>query len=231
MPPGERQFRATTAEMNEISRLAGRTHKEFSDVFFKSAKLGWNWALETMLDMPESESGGKKIDADLRNDFGATALLYAAQNGYHRTADFLISKGADVDAQDKAGSTGLMVAAQGGWIAVVSLLIEEGANPDLVNEDGRTVLHLVAVRGQFLPAQMLIEAGVNPLIRDREGKTALDIAVSRKDDRLEALLFPYTQEKLEAEKLRLKQEAQARTRRNIEILDRVNRKRPPKNPS
>lgn len=228
MPPGESEFRASGAEINEISRLAGKPHSAFAEAFFKSAKHGWNWAIETLLGMDDAESGGQKITVDMRNDFNATALMYAAQNGYHKTAELLLDKGADVNAQGQDGWTALMISVKGGWITVTALLIESGANPDATDAQGRTALHLAAFEGQTIPLRRLIEAGADPLIRDRDGKTALDLAIASNRPHVIPVLSPYTQEKLEAQKQREKEQAQARHARNIEMLDRLNPKRPPK---
>ena len=229
MPPGESEFRASGAEIGEISRLAGKPHADFVESYFKSAKHGWNWAIETLLKMPPEESGGQQLTVDVRNEFNATALMYAAQNGYHKTAELLIAKGADVDARGQDDWTTLMIAVKGGWIAVALLLVEEGANPDQKNAEGKTALHLAASAGQAIPLRYLIEVGADPLIRDNDGKTALDLATQRGDERILEALSAYTQKHVQMQRLRHEQEVRARHERNIDLLDRISRKRPPKN--
>jgi len=69
-------------------------------------------------------------DPNARNDFGATALMWAV--GDAEKARLLVERGADVNAKSDEGLTPLLIAAgQPGAAAVVKLLLERGANPNV----------------------------------------------------------------------------------------------------
>src|SRR6266567_2629961 len=66
-------------------------------------------------------------DVNARNDFDATALLWAARDP--GKARLLIERGADVNTQSKQGRTPLMVASlRRGGSAIVALMLAKGAD-------------------------------------------------------------------------------------------------------
>jgi ankyrin repeat protein len=62
-----------------------------------------------------------------RDNYGGTALIYAANHGYEMV-EALLTKGADVNAKANNGSTALMAAAQTGHIEIVEALLARGAD-------------------------------------------------------------------------------------------------------
>ena len=226
-PPDFNIFRASSAEMGEISRLRGKPHKAYADAFFKAAKHGWNWAMQTLLQMPASESGGQKITADICNEFGSTAIMYASANGMPKSVQFLISSKADVNKQDTLGSSPLMLAAEKNHLIVVNLLLDHGAKTDLKNGLGKTALHLAVENNSHLSVRALLLAKADPTIRDDQGKTPLDRARDNKNDRLEEILAAPTAAREEENRLRREKEAQQRLENNLKALDRFRRRKPP----
>lgn len=122
-------------------------------------------------------------DVNIRNDYDATALLWAARDG--EKAQLLIEHGADVNAQSKQGRTPLMVASmrrggasivalmlakgadvnkQGGRrgdTEIMRLLIAKGANPKAVLRTGGTAMGMTTAGGQPEPVRLLIQKGVD----------------------------------------------------------------------
>jgi serine/threonine-protein phosphatase 6 regulatory ankyrin repeat subunit B len=66
-------------------------------------------------------------DVNVKDGYGATALIYAAQDGYLEVARALIGARADVNYVAPNGATALMVASQNGHQNVVQLLKNAGA--------------------------------------------------------------------------------------------------------
>jgi ankyrin repeat protein len=73
----------------------------------------------------------KGAKTDETDNFGHTALFYAASNGQLEVVKLLLEKGAgaDIDGKNHNG-TPLLFAAQNGDIDVVKLLLAKGANPN-----------------------------------------------------------------------------------------------------
>ena len=81
---------------------------------------------------------------DNTDDWGRTALIWAAKGGYEAVVRLLLEKRANVKARDKYGWTVLSMAAQGGHEAIAQLLLEKGADINAVDRSGRTALHMTA---------------------------------------------------------------------------------------
>ena len=82
------------------------------------------------------------LGADGRDEYGMTALHFAAAGGDLEMARMLIDNGAPVNGQSDIGMTPLMFAAQWGRADVVSMLLEEGADASLVSAYDETALSL-----------------------------------------------------------------------------------------
>ena len=80
-------------------------------------------------------------DANARDSYGQTPLMYAASANDTRAVTELIADGARVDAQSNAGWTALMYAARDNPGVLESLLIR-GADATLTNSDGQTALDI-----------------------------------------------------------------------------------------
>ena len=80
-----------------------------------------------------------EADVYNRNDWGNTALMWAASSGNHECVDLLLQTKADVYKQDILGCTALMLAANNGHHECVDLLIT--ARADVKRQrDGLTAL-------------------------------------------------------------------------------------------
>ena len=87
------------------------------------------------------------LGADGRDDYGMTALHFAAAGGDAEMARRLIDNGAPVNGQSDIGMTPLMFAAQWGRADIVAMLLEEGADDSLVSAYNETALLLAEENG------------------------------------------------------------------------------------
>lgn len=128
-------------------------------------------------------------DVNARNDFDATALLWAARDP--AKAKLLIERGADVNIQSKQGRTPLMVAAlRPGGSATLALLIAKGA--DIHKKDERrnsTALTLASSVGDIEMVRLLLSKGVNPRETGASGITPLFLAASSRQPEVVRLLI------------------------------------------
>ena len=112
-----------------------------------------------------------KVDINVRNQAGQTALMYTVGFGSLDLVKLLLEAGADVNARDNEGQTALMSFATFKNSKVVDLLIKAGAEVNARNQRGQTALSCVYLyKESFLSlgltekditntAQILIKAG------------------------------------------------------------------------
>lgn len=102
----------------------------------RSAALGGMMSLER-LEFTQAK------DISIPDEFGATAMHYAAAAGKVDSLSWLVKNGASVDAQDDSGSTPLMWANEAASLQLQRL----GANVTIVNNFQDTALHFAAYHG------------------------------------------------------------------------------------
>ena len=123
----------------------------------------------------------QRIDPNVKEGDGATALHWAAYHGNAAIADQLIAAGARVDAANDLSITPLAIAAENGHAAIVERLLARGANPNTASETGITPLMRASRVGSLAAVRALLAKGaqVNGVERDRQ-QTALMWAVSQR---------------------------------------------------
>jgi ankyrin repeat protein len=119
-----------------------------------------------------------KASVAVRDEFGRTALSYAAEAGSVAAATALLDLGADIAAADKAGTTALMIAAERPDAAMVDLLLQHGADPQAADAEKRNALFYAARGNQPGNVRALQHAGVSLDARDGRDYNALDAAIA-----------------------------------------------------
>ena len=111
---------------------------------------------------------------DLRNRYGATALLVAATNGSPSMLERLLAAGADPNISLPEGETALMRTARTGRTEGVLALLARGAAVDAREQwRGQTALMWAAVEGHATTALALIAGGADVSTRSAGGFTPL----------------------------------------------------------
>jgi uncharacterized protein len=117
---------------------------------------------------------GAKPDA--RTEWGAPAIVLAAEGGHTNVVQELIGRGANVDARRPGAESALMTATVHGHFAIVQQLLAAGADTSQANHWGKTALHLAAVYGHADIARQLLVAGADTYVQDEDSHTPKDIA-------------------------------------------------------
>ena len=116
-----------------------------------------------------------------RNNYGATALHWAAWMDERSTVQFLIRAGADMNAKTETenGDTPLHIAALRGHIVLLGQLVALGVNIDQQNKVGHTALHIAAANGHnTLVKYLLTKADASTV--DGQGRHVLHHAIDKR---------------------------------------------------
>lgn len=133
--------------------------QDANDEFFAAARRGDVAAVKAFLD-----KGG---DVNTKNQYGATALSYAADKGHTELVRLLLERGADPNVRDTFyGASPMSWAAPNGHLEIVRLLIEKGATDKsaalnlAIEKDSPELAKAVLDKGN-IPAQTLTKALAN----------------------------------------------------------------------
>ena len=114
----------------------------------------------------------------VRDEFGGSALSYAAAAGSVAAATALLDLGADIHAVDQAGTTVLMIAAERPEVAMIELLLQHGAGTQAADAEQRTALFYAARANRAGNVRALQQAGAALDVHDTRGYNALDDAIA-----------------------------------------------------
>ena len=166
-----------------LARYAGRywaSHAEFGNVLSQTEDLikrlfdpenhhlaNWVWIYDPISDrsmLSKAPSHPKRAP-----------LHYAAQQGFHRVAEWLITTcSQDVNVSSSDFSTPLHIASLKGRFTVIQVLLKHGADVNAVYEDSWTSLHFASRFEDPQIARLLLEHGA-----DVNSKTALGVTPLR----------------------------------------------------
>ena len=130
------------------------------------------------------------VDVDFQDEYGKTALMFAAAGELPRVRDsgihqpdmvelLLEEYGADPDIRDNDGNTALILAARSDRerADIVLLLLEYGADPNIRDNAGKTALMFATRRQHTAIVILLLDWEANANIRDNNGQSALDMTL------------------------------------------------------
>ena len=124
---------------------------------------------------------GQRVDVNLSQADGTTALAWAVHRDDAETADLLIRAGANVNAANEYGVTPLSLACTNRNAALVSKLLEAGANPNAAQWTGETPVMTCARTGNVDAVRALLARGADAnATESQKGQTALMWAVGGK---------------------------------------------------
>jgi ankyrin repeat protein len=103
----------------------------------------------------------QKVNVNMPEADGTTALHWAVQKDDADLVDRLIKAGANVNAKNDYGSTPMSEAAINGDVAVLDKLLKAGANVESPNADGQTALMIIARTNNVEAARLLLSHGAN----------------------------------------------------------------------
>ncbi len=115
-----------------------------------------------------------KVNLNVRNPHGESALMLLCLKGQLNLAQLLINRQADIN---HPGWTALHYAATGGHTDLIQLLLDESAYIDAESPNGTTPLMMAAKYGNGKSVELLIAEGADIQAKNLLGLTALDFAV------------------------------------------------------
>ena len=132
----------------------------------------------------------QRVDVNVAQPDGTTALQWAAYHDDLETAELLLRAGAEPDSANDYGMTPVMLAARNGSGAMLETLLEGGADSNLPLPTGQTPLMTAAMTGKLDAVSVLLSGGADTNAKEStHGQTALMWAVSEEHvDTVRALL-------------------------------------------
>lgn len=121
----------------------------------------------------------KRVNVDVKDDQGMTALMHAAAAGHQAVTRLLLERGAKVDARRMGAETALYLAARAGHTAIVDMLLQRGAHTEIMDVGGRTPLMSAADGGHTATVSVLIAGGARINAKNSWSFTPLMYAAGR----------------------------------------------------
>src|SRR6188508_1025384 len=101
----------------------------------------------------------KKVDVNVPEADGTTALHWAVRNDDAKLVDQLIRAGANAKAENRYGVTTIALACENGSAPVVERLLKAGVSANTTGPLGETALHLCARTGKPDAVRVLLTNG------------------------------------------------------------------------
>eukprot|EP01063_Lacrimia_lanifica_P038811 TRINITY_DN834_c0_g1_i1.p1 TRINITY_DN834_c0_g1~~TRINITY_DN834_c0_g1_i1.p1 ORF type:complete len:394 (+),score=111.78 TRINITY_DN834_c0_g1_i1:51-1232(+) len=115
----------------------------------------------------------QKASADRQDEFGATALMAAAEKNQTDAVRYLLSAGASVNLVNRHGESALLLAAKACAGDALMVLVEGGAEVDCEDKNGCTALLCAAALDSVDTVRVLLRHGAAPGHADHAGRTPL----------------------------------------------------------
>jgi uncharacterized protein len=132
----------------------------------------------------------QRVDVNLPETDGTTALHWAVHYGYVEIVNLLVRSGADARAANRFGVTPLALACLNGPAPIIEALLEAGADPNTTVADGETALMTAARTGNTETVSLLLAHGAAVNLKETwRGQTALMWAVAEKQASVVDLLI------------------------------------------
>lgn len=144
-------------------------------VLINAGRRGHTELTEFLLDQ---NIDAQTVDVNAQNDYGYTALHWAAEENHISTVKTLLERGADIESRNKYLDTPLLKASKNGHFQMVKLLLDWNVNFDCQNQKGHTPLMYACHRNYKRIVKILLEKGADPYIKDRSGYTTFSRAAS-----------------------------------------------------
>jgi ankyrin repeat protein len=146
-----------------------------------AASKGFEEIVDILLDAQNIDPTGKKVEVDIPNKYGDTALLNAISHKHRNIARKLLEAKANPSHANGHQDTPLGKALHANDVVTARLLIQYKANPNSRNAQGNTPLISAALTGNEEIVDLLLASGAKETInsRNRKGFTALHSAAFR----------------------------------------------------
>ena len=152
--------------------MAGAITSAARPLLVEAAKNGDREALRALVE--------KKVDVNVADADGTTALHWAAYRDDFESVDLLVRAGANVNAANDLGATPLWIASENSGVPLVTKLLQAGANPNLALLLGETPVMAASRSGKAEIVDQLLLKGANANARAARGQTALMWAVAQR---------------------------------------------------
>lgn len=103
------------------------------------------------------------VNINAKGDNGKTALIFAAENGFHLIVEELIKAKADLNLTDWEGKTALIVSVERNRFEIAKALIKEGADVFKKDNEGFDAYHYAMTEGNLEMIKMIKEAAKKEL--------------------------------------------------------------------
>ena len=128
-------------------------------------------------------------DPNARNDFGNTALHFAACNDNTKIVGSLLLYEAYINARNRDKNTPLHIAVEKQNPYVVGALLKSGARTELKNNERDTALHIAARKGNSKIVDLLLKHGAKTELKNLAKDTAVLIAAGNGNPEVMKLLL------------------------------------------
>jgi ankyrin repeat protein len=140
-----------------------------------AARRGREEVCEFLLSL-KNDQQKPRVDVNIQDEYGVTALSFACIKGHFKVADILLKRNADVNLCNRNGTSPLHFAANEGHTDLVRHLIEHKAKINADNKEQQTPLHYACAQGHLDVATLLLQKGAALRAQDKNGNVPLDKA-------------------------------------------------------